>query len=235
MPYRYLLLDIDNTLLDFTKSEEHSFREMCDVVGLRWTQETYRVYSEINSAFWKQLERGEITVPLLRVERFARLLEWEGVEWVRENGKTSIEPAKMNEIYMGGIGKHCFLMPHAKEVCEILAKKYPLYAVTNGLAETQRSRLDKTGLSKYFRKLYISEEIGVSKPDPAFFAAVLADIGDSERTHYLVVGDSLSSDIQGAAAAGMDSVWITEKDSDPRGNQPTYTIHDLRELLPLLL
>ena len=213
MPYQYLLFDADNTLLDFAMAEYVSFREMCAVLGIHWTEEAYRVYSEINDAFWKRLEKGEITASVLRVKRFEVFLEWEGLQ--REKTAVGPElPARMNKIYMENVQRQSFLMPRAKEVCGALAQKYPLYIVTNGLAKAQRSRLADAGLDIYFRKLYISEEIGSSKPATDFFAAVMQDIGDPDPSHYLVIGDSLTSDIDGASGAGMDSVWLCEEGAD---------------------
>ena len=98
----------------------------------------------------------------------------------------------------------------------------------------RRGELSRSEVNQDIDRLYISEEMGVAKPDPAYFAKVCADIGEPDLSKYLVIGDSLSSDIDGAAACGMDSVWFAVSDSDAKGRKPTYTIHMLTELLSIL-
>lgn len=89
-----------------------------------------------------------------------------------------------------------------------LSGKYRVFIVTNGIAFVQHGRLDDCEFTPYFEKMYVSEETGFAKPDKRYFDYVLADIGDSDLTSYLVVGDSLSSDIKGAMNAGIDAVWV---------------------------
>lgn len=227
MKYKYLLFDADNTLFDFDMAEHETFRETCSVFGIGWSEEIYRKYSEINAGFWKMLERGEITAPELRTRRFRVFLDWCGYTG-------NALPEEINARYLGIMGQQRFLIPHAEEVCRLLADTYPLYIVTNGMKAAQESRMAGSVLQPYFRRMYISEVIGANKPDLAFFEYVLQDIGDPDKANYLVIGDSLSSDIDGAAAAGLDCVWFSPKAADAKGRVPTYTVHELPELLSIL-
>lgn len=236
MPYKYLLFDADNTLFDFGLAEFHAFRETCRLAGIDWSEEAYKAYSAINDALWKKLERGETTQAELKIQRYREFLEWYGY-----TGDSEDKAVFMGETYKVSLGRQAFLMPDAEEVLAVLsARGYRISIVTNGISQIQRARMASSPLQKYVTDLYISEELGVAKPDPAFFDAVFADIGDTDRKTYLVIGDSLSSDIDGAIASGLDCVWFSPKTkfspkaADAKGRKPTYTVQKLPELLSIL-
>jgi len=229
MKYKYLLFDADNTLFDFRQAEQAAFRETCDAVGIQWSSEGYSAYSNINERLWKELEFGRITVSQLKLQRYEEFLSWCGCQ---ENLKILAE--KMRDVYGESLGKQTFLMPQAVDVCQKLSEKYPLYIITNGIAAVQKKRMAASVLQPYFKKLYISEEIGVAKPAAAFFDYVLSDIGDPVKAHYLVIGDSLTSDIDGAIGAGIDACWLSAAGADTKGRSITYTIPELSSLLSIV-
>ncbi len=230
MKYKYLLFDADNTLFDFGMAEYHAFMETCSHAGIQWSEEAYRVYSEINDAQWKKLERGETTQAELKIQRYREFLQWYGYSGDRETMAVC-----MGNDYKEALGRQIYLMPDALDVLKALtAKGYWIGIVTNGITAIQTARLAASPMRKYIRKLYISEEMGCAKPDPAFFEAVFTDLQVSDPSQYLVIGDSLSSDIDGASAAGIDSVWFCPEGSDAKGRTPAYTIHELKMLLAIL-
>ena len=230
MKYKYLLFDADNTLFDFGMAEYHAFRETCSHAGITWTEEAYRQYSAINDALWKKLERGETTQTELKIQRFREFLDWYGF-----HEDTEEKALFMGNDYKENLGRQTFLMPHAEDVlAELAGKGYHISVVTNGISTIQRARMAASPIKQYVKALFISEELAAAKPDPVFFDKVFAEIGDAEKDKYLVIGDSLSSDIDGAAAYGLDSVWFSPPNSDAKGRTPTYTIHELTELLAVL-
>lgn len=230
MKYKYLLFDADNTLFDFGMAEYHAFRETCSHAGIIWSEEAYRQYSAINDALWKKLERGETTQTELKIQRFREFLDWYGFR-----GDTEEKAVYMGNDYKENLGLQTFLMPHAEDILAALVEKgYHISVVTNGISAIQRARMDASPIKQYVDDLFISEELTAAKPDTAFFDKVFTALGKPDRAECLVIGDSLSSDIDGAAAYGLDSVWFTPADSDAKGRTPTYTIHELTELLPIL-
>lgn len=230
MKYQYLLFDADNTLFDFGMAEFHAFRETCAHAGITWSEEAYQAYSEINDAQWKKLERGETTQAELKIQRYREFLDWYGYA-----GEMEPKAVFMGNTYKEALGRQAFLMPHAEEVLDALTRKgYRISIITNGISQIQRARMASSPIQKYVTGLYISEELGVAKPDPAFFDAVFADLGKPERENVLVIGDSLSSDIDGAIAYGVDCVWFAPGKDDARTRKPTYTVKELPELLSIL-
>lgn len=224
MKYTTLLLDLDETLFDFAKSERYAIDRLMEKYGIPVSDENRKLYSEINASKWRKLEMGEITRPQLFRERFEDFF-----------GKTHVEAdaAEANIAYMQFLSQASFILDGALEVCEKLSKKYALYLVTNGTKIVQNGRLNGSPIMKFIKDVFISEEIGFNKPQKEYFDYVLEHIGERDKSKILVVGDSLSSDIAGAMNSGLDSCWVN------RNNQktdvvPTYTICDITELLNIL-
>ncbi len=234
--YQYLLFDADNTLFDFTRAEYLSFRDMCSVCNvdrpILWSEELYKQYSAINERLWKLFEKGGITLDSLKIERFRQLLTENGAPDDAVTYETSL---KMRDIYMENLANQTCLMDGAEDICRKLAKKYSMYLITNGVSRTQRSRFDKSALKPYFRELFISEEIGVAKPHPEYFDHVLRKIGCTDKSQYLVIGDSLSSDCAGAVNYGLDICYFNPYNRLVGDIHLTYTIHRLADLETILL
>lgn len=223
--YKYLLFDADNTLLDFDRAEEEALRETLSLSPLGFCEKIHKRYHDINDNEWKRLEKGETTREKLRIDRFVNLFREFGLD-----GKFYGERAA--DIYTQQLSLQGHLIDSAEEVLRELSEKYDCYIITNGITEVQKSRMAKTPLEKYIKYSFISQEMGCAKPSPVFFEKVFEHIGDFDRSKYLVIGDSLSSDIAGAAAAGVDSVWFSS--GGAVSPMPTYRIEKLTELFEIL-
>ena len=123
----------------------------------------------------------------------------------------------------------------AQEVLDALRAKYRFAILTNGLQSVQRNRLAHSAIKNDIVALVISEEIGFAKPERGFFDAAFARIGNPPKERALMIGDSLSSDIQGASDYGIDSCWYNpDRQARPASPAITYEITHLRELIALL-
>lgn len=224
--YPILLLDADRTLFDFEASQANALKTAYEAAGfsrtLPYTPDILDCYSRINQSWWQRLERKECTKPQLQLGRFREFFQCLGL---------SFDPESFNRMYMEELGNGSWLLPHAEEVCRELAKTCTLYIVTNGVSRTQRKRIGGSALTDVFRDIFVSEEAGVPKPDARYFDYVFSRLGTSDRSRMLLVGDSLTSDIQGAHNAGLDSCWFNPAGLPcPDSPVPTYEIRDLREL-----
>ena len=224
-----LLLDADNTLLDFDKDEYQALVKALEHYSVPATKENTDLYSKINLGMWKQLERGEITKPELKRTRFKLFFDAIGF-------KCSAEPLEVNEYYLGRLGEGGNTLEGAVETVRALKEKgIDLYIVTNGVAQTQAKRLKKSGLSEYITEVFVSETIGYQKPCKEYFDYVLEKIPEKDKNKILLVGDSLTSDIRGAMNAELLSCWLNPSgEKMPEEYKSDYTIGKIAELLDIV-
>ena len=224
--YKILLFDLDDTLLDFLKTEAAALSKSFLAFGLEPTPALISAYSEINRQEWEKLERRETTREALQVHRFYRLFQALGLP---------IEPEAFQETYQYRLGQEVFLVEGAIELLQRLQGRYRLFILSNGVAITQDSRLAMSGLVPYFENIFISERVGFVKPETAYYERCFAQIPDFHREEALAIGDSLSADILGGLGVGVDTCWFNYRSRPPRKDiLPTYTINKLSELIYIL-
>lgn len=223
---RYVLFDVDDTLLDFGKAEAAAIRKTFERIGIPVTDELIRRYSEINAQQWSRFEKGEITREKLLTERFDILFSELGINVPSEMAQASYE-------YLLGIGH--YFVDGAEELLEALKDKYELYIVSNGNASVQDRRLKSAGIIPYFKDIFISERVGFNKPSAEFFEACFEHIPGFEKDKAVIVGDRLSSDILGGINAGVKTCWFNPRGDAPDPDIPAdYEIKHLSELPALL-
>lgn len=227
MKYAYLLFDADDTLFDFPKASTRAFEKMCRAHDIPYTDEHYQLYHNINLELWAALDRGELTKEFITLERYVRFLKAAGLER---------DPAVCNRDYLSALGEGVYPLPHAEEVCrELRNRGHRMYIITNAVASVQRSRLQGSVFSELFEAAFISEEAGAAKPSPAYFDYVRKQLPGMTAENALVIGDSLSTDIQGAINAGLPCCWINREGKPRReGLRVDYEIADLRQLLEIV-
>ena len=224
---KYVLFDVDDTLLDFGKAEEAAIRKTFERIGIPAAEETVRRYREINARQWARFEKGEITREKLLTERFDILFSELGLSDIPS------EMAQASYEYLLGIGH--YFVDGAEELLEALKDKYELYIVSNGNASVQDRRLKSAGIVPYFREIFISERVGFNKPSAEFFDACFERIPGFEKDKAIIVGDRLSSDILGGINAGVKTCWFNPKGEAPAPDIPAdYEIKQLSELPALL-
>ncbi len=219
--YHTVLLDADNTLFDFNATEEVALHNVLLSRGYTPDEETVAIYSEINAALWEAFSRGEVEQDFLLEERFRRFMNAVGGDH---------DPARFNLDYQRQLGANPILIPGAVEFCRNLNEMgCSLAIVTNGATVAQKGRYHNSPIKELVPQscLFISQEIGVGKPDPLFFDYVCRNLGISDRSDAIVVGDSLSSDVLGGNRAGIETIWFNPKDIPLAGlARPTYTVTD---------
>lgn len=224
-----LLLDADDTLLDFHKDERQALIKALTHFGVPVTEENIKIYSDINQGMWRQLERGEITKPELKRTRFKKFFE--AIDF-----HCNEEPLTVNEYYLSLLGEGGNTLEGAVETVKALYEKgYELYIVTNGVAATQAKRLSRSGLLPYIKEVFVSETIGYQKPRKEYFDAVLEKITEKDKSKILVIGDSLTSDIKGAMNASLPCCWLNRYGKElPEEYRADFEISDVREVLEVV-
>ncbi len=225
--YKFVLFDADATLLDFKRSEYEAVIDVLEKFLLPVSDEIIAKYSKINDEHWKMLERGEIEKNRLYAARWERFCEYYGFD---------VNPEELSDYYPLTLAEKSYLMDGALEICQKLYGKYKLYVVTNGKKSVQDGRFDPSPLAPMFDGVFVSEEIGFEKPRVEFFDAVAAKIDGFSRDEAIIIGDSLTSDIQGGINYGIDTCWFDPHNKEvPAGMNITYVINSLSELENILL
>lgn len=227
MHYTYLLFDLDHTLFDFVRGEEEALNQFLELQEVEDTQAFKEVYRPLNQSMWRDLEQGRISKKELIDTRFSKAFAHFGRE---------VDGAHMALIYQECFGKQGQVFDGADSLLQHLTDDgYQIYAATNGVTYIQEQRLLHSPLHQYFKKVFISEQMGTQKPSPDFFEKIATQIGCSDKASMLMIGDSLTADIQGANQAGIDSIWYNpEHLVNTSSAVPTYTVSSYQELLYLL-
>lgn len=221
---RVLLWDIDGTVLNFLKSENYAVKKCFSVFGLgECTDEMVQRYSQINKKYWTMLEAGKITKQDVLRMRYEEFFAGEGIKFTRID--------ELNKEYQMRLGDKIFFNDNSFEIIKRLGKNYCQYAVTNGTSAAQERKLRVSGLDELFDGVFISDKIGHEKPSKEFFDAVLKDIGDYKKDEIIIIGDSLTSDIQGGNNAGIKCCRYNPDHSENTGDlRIDLEIDDLNDL-----
>ncbi|WP_304681422.1 YjjG family noncanonical pyrimidine nucleotidase [uncultured Clostridium sp.] len=228
MKYEIILFDADETLYDFKKSEREAFKNTMLKFNINYDENYHlKIYKEINSALWKEFEQGLVTQEVLKIERFKRL---------SKALKIRFDENEFANSYIENLADASFLYDNSLELIETLNKSFRLAIVTNGLTSVQNKRIRQSNIAKFFDAIVISEEILIAKPNPKIFEHTLKLMNFSDKSKVLMIGDSLSSDIQGGINFGIDTCWYNpNKIINETSIKPTYEISNFDELKLLLL
>ncbi len=224
--FKILLLDLDDTILDFQKAEHIAISKTFRAFGIEPTDSVCSRYSQINKVHWEALERRELTRQQVLVGRFEVLFQELGV---------AADAAACAKLYEQNLSQGHYFLPGAQAAMESLVKKYRLFLVSNGTASVQAAKLKSADLKRFFEDIFISQEMGADKPALEFFQRCFDRIRDFDPAKTMIVGDSLTSDIRGGINAGIATCWINPDHKPPRADIPAdYTIERLSQLEALL-
>jgi 2-haloacid dehalogenase len=225
MTYQWLLFDADGTLFDYDRAEAAALQATFAALGHPFVASYLTEYRRINHAIWLEFEQGQIDQVTLRARRFELLL-------AAINLQADAHAFSAN--YLLNLADGIYLMAGAEETVELLASCFNLAIITNGLADVQRPRFARSAIYPYIRQIIISEEVGAAKPAPAIFDIAFARMGQPAKNEVLVIGDSLSSDIQGGLNYGLDTCWFNPTGQPNGALEPTFEIKTLTELPKIL-
>lgn len=194
--YEIILLDADETLFDFKKAESYAILESLKSFGYNPNKNIAKLYSKINISYWEKFEKDEINREELKKERFIDLFNIINLK---------ADPLEFNNKYIHYLSEKTFMLKDAEKLVENLHKNFKLYIATNGLKKAQTKRLSNSPINKYIDKMFISEEVGYQKPQKEYFEYIFDYANESNKEKYIILGDRITSDIQGGKNAGIDT------------------------------
>lgn len=224
---KVILWDLDQTLLDFKRSEFCALKKAFEHFGLGELDfELHKSYSKINEECWRMLERCELTKPQVMEQRFKRF-------FAKENIKCPASPSEFSAYYESRLPDTVAFVDNAVEVLKCLKGRVKQYVVTNGASAVQHKRLEKSGLDLLLDGVFVSDEIGYEKPSARFFEPVLEKaLKYAEKDEILIVGDSLTSDIKGGNNVGIKTCLFSPNGCDADDEYKVdYRICDIIEVV----
>ena len=217
---KFIFLDLDDTILDFHRSEAVALKKTLRSLNVDPTDAVVARYSQINRAHWQALERRELTRAEVLTGRFRQLFEELGM-------KVSANVAQT--LYEKNLSESHFFIDGAPRLLMTLSQKYRLFIASNGTTVVQNSRIASAGIARYFEGIFLSQELGADKPQIEFFERATNQILGYVPEESIILGDSLTSDMQGGINAGMHTCWFNPHGRE-RGNiTPEFEIADLAE------
>ena len=225
-------IDIDNTLLDFDAYVQQALRDGFEHFGLKpYEPYMFEVFERINNALWDKIEKGTLDFEGLQQIRFNKVFGELGI---------AFDGVTFEHYFKERIWNSAILIPGTVEMLSYLSEKYILCTASNGPYTQQLHRLEQGGIAQYFEYHFISEDIGVSKPEKAFFERALARLNEGRAepiaaSACVMLGDSIRSDIAGGKSSGMKTIWFNRKGAlNTSACQPDAQIDALEKIKEIL-
>lgn len=219
-----VLLDIDNTLLDFNLSAQQAIKLALKELNGEYSEEIFRTFLRVNDELWRKIERKEITRAELHRDRWNIIF--------RELGAL-LDGAEMERLFLSYLSETAVPVDGALETVKYLAGKYKLYTASNAPYAQQVKRLTLSGIMPFITRILNFENIGVNKPQPSFFAECLRAVYPATKDETVIVGDSLSADMRGGKSVGITTVWFN-REGLAAADFCDYTIRSLAEIKEIL-
>ena len=223
-----VLIDIDDTLLDFSINSSLAINEAFSHLGLEFTDKVCQVFHKINREFWKKIERKEITLQQLRKDRWNVIFS---------HLNMVADGHKMEEEFLSNLNHYAQKIEGAKELLEYLSSKYIVCTASNAPEAQQIARLELSGLNRYITHQFISSRVGVNKPDSKFFEYCMSHLEGINKDEVIMIGDSIRADIEGAKNFGIKTIWFNKDNITPLEKQREvvdYSVNSLLEIKKIL-
>ncbi|MBQ4063162.1 MAG: YjjG family noncanonical pyrimidine nucleotidase [Bacteroidaceae bacterium] len=228
--YQNIFIDLDDTIYDFAAASRESFEEAYNLLGYERYFNSFNhfmsLYEPHNLELWGLYGEGKITKAELNSDRYSYPLRMVGIE------NQELADTFCREV-LGRIPTKNKVIPGAVELLEYLYPKYNLYILSNGFKELQEHKMQTAGLRKYFKKIVLSDDIGINKPNPELFIHAL-QVANSTTEESIMIGDMFDTDITGAAGVGMDQIFYNRKGLELLPFEPTYTVRNLLQIKEIL-
>ncbi len=220
-----VFIDIDDTLLDFTKCANDAIKSACNKFGVPYTTTLVDTFHPINLDLWHRLEKKEVTKEKLFDTRFQIVFDKLGI---KADG-IAFETAFRENFHESAI-----LVDGARDLLEYLRSKYKVYVASNASMHQQTNRMKKAELDGYIDGYFVSEEIGFPKPQKEFFDACFKALPDVKPQDVVMIGDSLSADIKGACEYGLKTIWYNHRNEPTSDVKCDYIVSQLSEVKNIL-
>ena len=221
-----VLMDIDNTLLDFNECAKYAMRCSFGERGLEYTERVAQTFFKINTMLWNDIEKGILDKEGLYKVRWKYIFRELGI---------NTDGEEFEKYFLKYLSRSFSTVEGAHDILKYLSGKYLLSAASNGPQFEQDNRLKNAGIYDYFQSVFTSEAVGYPKPKKEFFMICLEKMGNLLPSETIMVGDSLNADIVGAKNCGIVTCWFDyEQINCPPPSCADYTVNSLAQLTSFL-
>lgn len=220
-----VFIDVDNTLLDFNECAKHSMATSLREYGEDYKEHYFSVFKLVNDELWREIEKGTLTREGLYRVRWNRVFERLGI---------GIDGPEFEQHFIHNLHSSAVPVKGAHDILEYLAPKYTLCIASNAPHKQQLTRLRNADMLRYLDHIFTSEQIGSQKPEKSFFDACFANLDGISPEECIIIGDSLTADIQGGIACGMKTCWFNYDHRAYSGDEADYIIGALEEIKKIL-
>lgn len=221
-----VLIDIDNTLLDFHKCSREAMCLAAKDWEIAFPHDYFEIFTRINNSLWEKIEKGELTRQGLFKIRWNMIFDEMGI---------NADGEEFEELFRAYIKKSAIPVDGANDFLEYLSGRYYVCTASNSELAQQKKRLEKAGMLSFVRKIFTSEEIGFAKPSEKFFEACKAELPQFEKEEIMLIGDSVTADVEGAKAYGFKTCWFNfGKEENAACDKADYIINELSGIKRIL-
>lgn len=221
-----VLIDVDNTLLDFNKCAASSIKAGFEKYGIEYNDGVFPVFERVNDSLWLRIEQKTLTIDELHKIRWNMIFNELGID---RNG------SEFELLFVENIHESCIPVDGALDLVKYLSEKYIVCVASNASYNQQKNRLTKAGMFEYFKELFVSKEIGFPKPTKEYFDICLSKLSPITKDETIMIGDSLSADIEGGVKYGMKTCWYNHNNEKiPPDLKADFTVSKLSEIKNIL-
>ena len=222
---KYVMLDIDDTLLDFNKSAVGAVKDMFEAEGYSYSDKVMEVYHKIGDPLWRAVERKELTGKELREKRWGLIFKELGLE---------CDSLQMEDKYHSHLSNHWHVIDGADVLLKYLkSRNYTVCIASNSYYNQQTKRMKGAGLSEFIDHYFVSQQIGFEKPRIEFFDACFKALSNPPKQEIIMIGDSLDADVGGGINAGIKTCWFNRKGKTAK-IKADYEVHSLLDIMKIL-
>lgn len=229
---RAVFFDLDDTLYDHLVPFRDAAKEVLNLDGISPDMaELFHRVRHHSDLLWPKYLNGELGLEETRVRRLELAFEEFGIFLTRE------QASRVQEAYIGRQYSIEMIEGVLPQLMRFIERGDVVGIITNGPKDHQMGKIRGLGVDKLIlsERIFISDAVGIAKPDPEIFAHVNRKTGTAPE-NSLYIGDTWHNDVVGALDAGWKVCWYNPRGREPgTGHVPTHVFRNYREFAELSL
>lgn len=235
MSYKYIIFDVDDTLLDYGSAFHTAQKDIANYLKVEYSEEYMALSEKLGWKAWQDAGLNDTDSEDVQKNYHSYYFQYlrQHYRGLIEAYHANVNVEELVELYIKSVSSSKVCMEeNSLQVYRELAKEYKLVLATNGIDRIQRERIE--AFQPYTHKTFISENMNTIKPAKEFFQYIIEGL-ECDPKECLMVGDSITNDIMGAKKVGMDVCFYNVRNKNiPETVMVDYEIKGMEEILRYL-